>query len=267
MSAPVTSLWHDGELHVRDDCDVHPVEIAVADSWLVDEGSVLAIDLHRDRFLASVPVEHADLDAPAFWDEVIASLPRTGRWFPRIEARTVVRADGARIPQLIFRHRTAPERGRAIWLVTHDGADPRTSPRIKGPDLEAMVRLRTEAQARGAGEAVILEADGAIAEGSTTCLVWWRGDALALPEDDIARIDSVTVRSILALAAALGVEVLRERTAPTDLDGLEVWAVNALHGIRVVTRWIDGPATAELPGRAETWRRRLSALGKPLPVT
>ena len=55
------------------------------------------------------------------------------------------------------------------------------------------------------------------------------------------------------------------RCDPEELDGLEVWALNALHGIRIVTSWIDGPATAEEPGRLATWQARLDALRKPLP--
>ena len=50
--------------------------------------------------------------------------------------------------------REAPERKRSIVLATHTGRDPRNAPRFKGPDLEAMTRLRTEAQKRGADEAV-----------------------------------------------------------------------------------------------------------------
>jgi branched-subunit amino acid aminotransferase/4-amino-4-deoxychorismate lyase len=150
-------------------------------------------------------------------------------------------------------------------LASHQGTDPRTEPWIKGPDLEAMTRLRTNAQLRGADEAVILSLDGLVAEGSTTCLAWWTGDALCVPSIELARIDSVTLRSVLALATATGVDVLHDAVAPDHLDGLEVWALNALHGIRIVTRWVDGPAPAEQPGRLDRWRARLDALRKPLP--
>ena len=33
----------------------------------------------------------------------------------------------------------------------------------------------------------------------------------------------------------------------------------------IVTGWVDGPTTAEEPGRLEGWRRRLAALRHPLP--
>ena len=86
-----------------------------------------------------------------------------------------------------------------------------------------------------------------------------------MPADDIDRVDGVTVRSVVTLATALGIDVLHESVRPEELDGLEVWALNALHGIRIVTSWVDGPATAEEPGRLATWQARLDALRKPLP--
>jgi len=261
MSATAVAFrWLDGVLEPRDDCDVQPASIEAADSWLTTDGRVLALDLHRERFRAAIPAAHAAAEVDAFWAAAIAEIPRTGDWFPRVEARTQLGA-----PHLLFRLREAPPRNRSLVLATHRGRDPRTAPRIKGPDLEAMVRLRTGVQALGADDAVLLTPEGFVAEGSTTCLAWWRGDALAIPQDDIARIDSVTLRTVLALAAATGVDVLHEEARPDDLDGCEVWALNALHGIRIVTSWIGGPATAEQPGRLETWRRRLDALRRPMP--
>jgi len=261
MSAAVISLWREGVLEPRDDCDVHPAVIEAADSWLVADGRVLALDLHRERFLAAIPRGRLlELDVEAFWDVAIASIPREGDWFPRVELRTSLGR-----PQLLFRLRPAPARSRSIRLATHTGRDPRTAPRIKGPDLEAMLRLRSDAQARDADEAVLLTPEGWVAEGSTTSIAWWRGDALAIPAPEIERIDSVTLRALLALATATGVDLLHETARPDELDGLEVWALNALHGIRIVTGWVDGPATAELPGRLADWRRRLDALRRPLP--
>ena len=76
--------------------------------------------------------------------------------------------------------------------------------------------------------------------------------------------DSVTVRSVLALATALGIETYQEAVTPAELDGTELWALSALHGARIVTRWADGPELAELPGRLATWRARLGALRQAL---
>jgi branched-subunit amino acid aminotransferase/4-amino-4-deoxychorismate lyase len=261
MSATTVYLWRDGALEARDDCDVLPASIEAADSWLVSEGTVLALELHRARFMTSIPRgRYLQLDPAAFWDASLATIPRTGDWFPRFELRTQLLR-----PQLLLRMREAPERKRSLVLLTHAGRDPRDAPRFKGPDLEAMTRLRTLAQKHGADDAVLLNADGFVADGSTTSLAWWRGEALCVPADDIDKVDGVTARSLVTLATAMGIDVLHESVTPDDLAGLEVWALNALHGIRIVTSWIDGPPTAEEPGRVAAWQARLDALRKPLP--
>ncbi|MEO6533217.1 MAG: aminotransferase class IV [Pseudolysinimonas sp.] len=270
MSVATTYRWQGGMLGVRDDCDVAPAAILAADSWLVSEGTALALGLHRTRFFDAVAeiaerhgraAEAEALDLDSFWDAAISSIPRTDVWFPRVELR--VQHDAA---ELLLRMRPAPPRHRALTLATFRGRDPRTEPWIKGPDLEAMTRLRTEAQQLGADEAVLVDAGGLVAEGSTTAIAWWTGDALCIPSIEIPRIDSVTLRSVLALATATGVDVLHDAVTPEALEGCEVWALNALHGIRIVTGWVDGPVTAELPGRLDSWRARLDALRKPLPA-
>ncbi len=263
-SAPVatTSVWQRGELVAREDCDVAPATVEVADSWLVEEGAVRGLDVHRERFLTSIPRSRArDLELDAFWAAAIASIPRHGAWFPRVELR-----EQLGMPQLLFRLREAPVLQRSLVLTTHTGRDPRTAPTVKGPDLASMVRLRTEAQRRGADEAVLVTDDGHVVEGSTTSIVWWEGGTLAVVDRALARIPSTTERTVVALATALGVPVEERRVRPEELDGLEVWALNALHGIRIVTAWQGGPpATAEEPGRLSRWRLRMDALRRPLP--
>jgi branched-subunit amino acid aminotransferase/4-amino-4-deoxychorismate lyase len=78
------------------------------------------------------------------------------------------------------------------------------------------------------------------------------------------RVDSVTVRSVLTLATALGIETYAEPVTPAELEGTELWSLNALHGIRIVTKWIDGVPLAQKPGRLPAWRARLDALRKPI---
>jgi len=257
MSESSVYRWHAGGLHLLDYCDLTDVAIAVADSWLVTEGTVLALDLHRQRFFGVANGLIDDLDR--FWSTSIAAIPRTGDWFPRVELQL---RGGA--PLAVFRLRGAPELSRSVRLASHLGADPRTAPCIKGPDTAALLRIRTEAQANGAGEAVILSADGFVVEGAYSAIFWWRGDVLCAPSPELDRVGSVTARSVIALATALGTEVHFESIVPAELDGCEIWAVSSLHGIRIVTAWLDGPAPAELPGRLSTWRARLDRLRQPL---
>ncbi|QIS41970.1 aminotransferase class IV [Clavibacter capsici] len=236
--------------------------VLAADSFLVDEGRVLALDVHRQRFLAALRAQSAAVaDPAAFLDAAARALPRAGAWFPRVEA---LRGPDGDVARLLLR--PAPERTTSVVLRDHDGPDPRTMPRVKGPDLHALGALRSRAARHGAGEAVILAADGTIVEGAYSAILWWHGDALAVVEGDVPRIPSVTERSIVALATALGVDVLHERATPADLGGREVWAVSALHGIRLVRGWVDGPAVAAEPGRARAWRTRLAALRRELPA-
>jgi branched-subunit amino acid aminotransferase/4-amino-4-deoxychorismate lyase len=257
MSTSSIFRWRDRALEPLEYCDMTDAAVLAADSWLVHEGSVLGLDLHRERFFHAAG-RHAPPEA--FWDAAIAAIPRDGDWFPRVELQ---RRNDA--PLFVFRLRSAPQLTRSVRLATHDGADPRTSPTVKGPDTAALSAARTAAQHRGADEAVILSSDGSVVEGAYSALLWWRGDALCAPSPELERVDSVTARSVITLATALGIDVLYESVTPADLDGLEIWALSALHGIRIVTEWIDGPSPAEQPGRLSVWRARFDRLRRPLP--
>ncbi|MDF2442266.1 MAG: hypothetical protein JWR01_469 [Subtercola sp.] len=252
--------------------------LAVADSWLVDSGRVRAIELHRDRFFASAAAAgFADETLLAsFWESALGAIPPVHRWFPRVElwgggggafgsgAGAFGGGAGAAQWRLSLLMRLAPPLAGSAVLRTHDGPDPRSIPSRKGPDLAALTALRDAARADGIDDLVLLGPEGEIIEGTTTALLWWRGDTLYAPPADLVRVDSVTARSVRVLAAALGVPVAEERAAPADLAATEVWAVNALHGIRVVTKWHGNPAVVAVPGRAALWQRRIGALARPL---
>lgn len=256
MSVQSIYRWHEGSLEPLEYCDMELTIIEAADSWLVSGGLTLGIDLHRSRFLTSIPRErHRELDVAGFWDAALAIIPREGDWFPRVELHS---RDGA--PRLVFRLRTAPERSRSAVLASWTGRDPRTAPTVKGPDLDAMMRIRTSVQGSGATEAVILSSAGFVVEGAYSALLWWRGSILCGPPAEFPRIDSVTARSVLTIAAALGIDTHEEAVTPAELDGTEVWVLSALHGIRIATAWVNGPDLAELPGRLDTWRGRMDAL-------
>jgi branched-subunit amino acid aminotransferase/4-amino-4-deoxychorismate lyase len=239
--------------------------ILAADSWLVVDGRVRAIALHRDRFFSAVAATGwtdgpgSDDELAAFWEAAVAALPRQGEVFPRVELAQT--AEGPRLRLLI---RAAPERSRSVVVATAADGDTRQHPTVKGPDLTRMAAAREGVATLGAGEAVILTPDGFVVEGAYSGLLWWRGSILCGPLDVFERVDSVTVRSVLALATALGIETYQEAVTPAELDGTELWALSALHGARIVTGWVDGPALAELPGRLATWQARLGALRQPL---
>lgn len=270
MSNAVLYRWVESALHAIDYCDPREYQVEAMDSFLVSEGRAFALDLHRTRFFDAARQrgrgldDFSSLNLAAFWDAALALIPRSGNWFPRVE---LLSESGA--AHLAFRHRSAPGLARSAVLATFDQPDPRRAPEIKGPDVDALLGARERARQRGADDAVILTPDGFVADGTTSAIVWWRGDILCAPPapdeaPEFSRVDSITARSVFAMATALGVETHRERVTPNELDGAEVWMLGALHGIRIVTKWIDGPKVAELPGRLGVWRDRRDALRKPM---
>ena len=233
--------------------------VAAAESWLVEDGRARGLDRHWARFARGCAEAGLSIASPRA--AVEAALPATGRWFPRVEAR----AGGA----VRLAVRPAPPRAPEVVAWIADGPDPRRAPRRKGPDLERLGALRAAAARHGAGEAVIADADGRLLEGAYTSLLWWEDDALCAVPDDAPILDGVTRALLLGLAADAGAEVRFRRPAPAGLDGREVWLTSALHGIRVVTRWVADnahgpPVHAGRAERAAAWQARLEALAVPV---
>jgi branched-subunit amino acid aminotransferase/4-amino-4-deoxychorismate lyase len=232
---------------------------AVADSWLVEDGRARGLALHWERFAAScqalgvAPAALAGLRA-----DVLAALPRSGRWFPRL----ALLAPGAEAVTLTLRPAPARRAHARAWV--HPGGDPRTRPRVKGPDLAALGALRDEAAGHGADEALLLDGSGRILEGAYSSLLWWEGDQLWAVPDDEAVLPGVTRRLVLELAGERGLEPRLRRPHPAELAGREVWLTSALHGIRAGVP--GGPETLQVgpPERAAAWQRALEDRARPL---
>ncbi|WP_083587065.1 aminotransferase class IV [Agrococcus sp. Marseille-P2731] len=221
---------------------------SAADSWLVDDGRVLALERHHRRFADAVAAAGGDgHDALVAAAAAAQHVPALGRWSPRLD----LAPDGIRL-----RIRTPPAPSMRVTAVTA-GRDPRTLPQRKGPDLVALAALQAEEVARIGLEAEpIITVGGLVAEGTWSALLWWRGDVLCVPAGSVPLLPSVTAAVLIEIAASEGIEVREERATPAELEGCEVWLANALRGIRAVTSWIDGPRLA-LPTRAEQWQREL----------
>lgn len=235
-------------------------ELLVADSWLVVDGAVRWLADHRHRFWTScrdTGVDDGRLNA--FWHAVVDALPKTGRWFPRVE----LSSSG----ELRLRLRPAPPLGSGVTLRCDENGDPRQRPYVKGPDLPLLLRLRAEAARYGADELLLRTSEGWVVEGTTTSLLWWESDTLCAPAQKVPSLPGVTSKRLLRRATELGIAVAHMWRQPEALSGLEVWLVNALHGIRPVTGW-SGPALR--PGsviNAAAWQEWLRAQVRPLPHT
>ncbi len=234
--------------------------LLVADSWLLREGRVRAYARHRERFSRSC-VECGGPDPRrlvAFWQDVTAALPRTGEWFPRVEL-----APGSLELRLLVR--PAPPLGTEIRLWAAGQSDPRTLPRRKGPDLETLARVRRRAAGEGAEEAVLIAPSGTVLESATASVLWWENDTLCLPPPGLPVLPGVTAGLIQERALRSGIRVAHRERTVAELDGREVWLVNALHGIRPVTGWTGRPMRVPPVERAGEWRTWLDGLMEPLP--
>ena len=159
-----------------------------------------------------------------------------------------------------MRVRPAPPREPTVVAWIADVPDPRRAPRRKGPDLERLAALRERAAEHGAGEAVLVDADGCLLEGAYTSLLWWEDETLCAVPGDAPILPGVTRALLIELARERDTPVATRRPAPQELAGRETWLVSALHGIRAVTGWADGgPAAGDAP-RAATWQRLLDDL-------
>jgi len=236
-------------------------QLQVADSWLVADGRVRAFAAHTRRFSAAC-AELFGIETGTtreFMQAAAARLPAQGRWFPRAEL-----AIASGTPRLQLWIRPAPPPGRTVRLWLPAVPDARTCPRIKGPDLDWLARQRAAAVAAGADEAVLLSPSGAVLEGATTTILWWRGDELCAPAEDAGVLPGITRLVLLDLAASIGASISFSSPVPAELAGLEVWAVNALHGIRPVTGWVGADIQPGPVRRAARWQRYLDEFVTPV---
>jgi branched-subunit amino acid aminotransferase/4-amino-4-deoxychorismate lyase len=200
-------------------------DVRIVDSWLVTDGKARAVDAHLRRFSQSCASLYG-VRAERFACAAVSLIPKSGLWFPRLELAV---ADGD--ADLRIWLRPAPALGSAVRLWVPPEPDQRAQPRVKGPDLPYLARLRDAAHQAGADEPVLVSADGYVLEGGSTSLLWWRDNTLCAPPLE-AVLPSVTRAVLLDAAAARGIPVRFELVTPAELRRFPIWAVNALHGIR-----------------------------------
>lgn len=247
--------WNGSEL--VDVTGAPQLPLYVGDSFLLSEGTVVGYHKHLDRFAHSADAQGLVRPVDDFLTAVTTALPRTGQWFPRIDL-----TERGELELLL---RPAPPLTETLVAATAQG-DPRTEPTIKGPDIEALNTLRESAHATGADEAIIVDTHGRVIDGATTCLVWFRGTTLYTPPVEATRLESTTVAVVTEMATEAGFTIATQWATPSELSGLNVWALNALHGIRGITSWVNGPALALDASMLSGWRAKYDALAQPVAV-
>ena len=232
-------------------------QLAVADSWLVEDGRARSLKEHYSRFENWVKDISDRNDVQDFCNAVTGLIPCDGRWFPRIE---LLQNDTSGETQLVFRLRNAPEQIDSMTLWSYSEPDPRVNPLVKGPDLSLGMQMRRAAQMHGADEAVILNTEGYILEGALSAIVWFREDVLCAPGEDLDWIPSITRKEVFAIAEQMGLGTRFEKVKPADLVDLEIWGLSSLHGIRPVDEWVELGGPVGQPRHLEAFNKRLRML-------
>lgn len=233
-------LWNQQDRRFEEPpADISSSTLVAADSWLVDDGRVRAFDRHRARFAsAASEVGIGETVTDDFWAAVVEKIPATGEWFPRVD---VLEVSSEADRELAFRLRQAPNRTRELRVRVPPYPDPRITPRRKGPDITLLEGLRTGAREQyGCDELLLINGGGYVIEGATTSLLWWDEETLCTPDPELGGLPGVTSAVILEEARARSIPIELRWARPEELVRHEVWLVNALHGIRQVSEFVDG---------------------------
>jgi branched-subunit amino acid aminotransferase/4-amino-4-deoxychorismate lyase len=110
-------------------------------------------------------------------------------------------------------------------------------------DRDQFVAAGAAAWARGAGDALLVTADGIVAEGTVWSLFWWEEGGLATPSADLGILPGVASARIRELRPTV-----ERRIGVAQLAGRALFAANAVRGVVPITR-IDG---ADVPADPRT---------------
>ncbi|MGB0679437.1 MAG: aminotransferase class IV [Polyangiales bacterium] len=121
---------------------------------------------------------------------------------------------------------------------------------------------RRQAEAAGADDALVLDADGQVREGASSNLFVWRQGRVWTPPLSCGALPGVTRAVVLKLAAAEGFSVRAQVLYPHDLySAEEVWLTSSIRelapaccidGVRIGTG-VPGPVARALQRRYRAW--------------
>jgi branched-subunit amino acid aminotransferase/4-amino-4-deoxychorismate lyase len=172
---------------------------------------------------------------------------------PATDLRDLVRMSvgaGDRVVRLEVRHghaeittREVPRERGPVAIVAAE--EPYRPYPYKTTEREQFGKALAAARRSGATDALLLTADGVVAEGTTWSLFWWDGPSLCTPAAELGVLPGVGRARVMQLEPARGALVtLRE------LAGHSLFLVNAVRGI-VEIAMLEGQALPPDPRTAE----------------
>lgn len=240
----------------------------------VHRGRALCLPRHLARLRRSAPVLGLALpwsaeEIGALVSEAVARHSNAGGSSPGLMEGAVrltvtagpgpVAASGGGPPGLVISVREGEpyppalyERGfRAVWA---SGRRNHRSPlcRVKSLNFLDNLLARREAEERGADEALLLNADGDLAEGAVTNVFFVRGDRLCTPDLGSGALPGVArgvLLDLIGVERGLGLSAEQGRYSPADLLAAdEAFLTNALLGVMPLVA-VDGrPVGTGRPG-------------------
>ncbi|UCE87968.1 MAG: branched-chain-amino-acid transaminase [Deltaproteobacteria bacterium] len=248
---------------------------------------VFRLDDHLERL--AVSARAIGLTLPLERDALRDVVLTTARAYGEADAYVrliVTRGDGAlgvdpttckepRVICIVDEVRIYPESKRlhGIDLVTVSWRRPALDaldPRVKSLNYLNSVLAKLEARERGADEALILNAAGSVAEAAVANVFAVRAGVLRTPPPTDGALEGITRRSVLELAASLGIPAFEASLARVDLlaadevfltgTGARLVAVRSLDGQAIGAGGV-GPVTRQIE---EAYDALVEQLGTPL---
>jgi branched-chain amino acid aminotransferase len=142
--------------------------------------------------------------------------------------------------------------GVKVCVVGVEHVPPRAvDPTAKTGNYLSHVLALREARAQGAHEALMLDRDGFVTEGTTSNVFAVRGGAVLTPPLGAGILEGVTRGIVLGLARELGAPVREEPLRPRHLEEAEeVFVTSTAREVLPVTRLGDRPVGGGRPGPA-----------------
>jgi 4-amino-4-deoxychorismate lyase len=129
---------------------------------------------------------------------------------------------------------------RAVSLLGVRAAVPWLLPGVKSTSYAVNMAADAEAKRRGADEAIFVDADHVVLEGTVTNVWWRKGDLLRTPSLDLGILAGVTRQTLLELAGPCGYRVEEGAFTLDDLaDADEVFTSSSVREVMPVVE-LDG---------------------------
>ncbi len=222
----------------------------VYETFRARRGAVYWLDRHVARLTTGAEVLGIALpaalrDLAAIVRELVG---RCGLDDARVRLTLTAGPPGGR-PSLLIQARPATdypaslyEKGMAAVVASVRRNDTSPLSRVKSLNCLDNVMSREQAQAGGAGTALLLNTRGLLAEASTASLFIMRGGTLLTPPLDDGALPGVTRGAVLDLAAAAGMDAREVSLALDDLLGAdEAFLTGAVMGVMPLAS-VDGRA-------------------------